>query len=62
VQRNKNWIRTMENLIKQDDNAMVIVGCLHLVGKNSLIDLMEKKGHNAVQISSPGSGTAGKGF
>ncbi|MCP4108142.1 MAG: TraB/GumN family protein, partial [Desulfobacteraceae bacterium] len=39
IQRNKNWMQTVENLTKQDNNAMVIVGCLHLVGENSLIDL-----------------------
>ncbi|MCP4108138.1 MAG: TraB/GumN family protein, partial [Desulfobacteraceae bacterium] len=36
---------------KQDNNAMVIVGCLHLVGENSLIDLLGKKGYDVVQVS-----------
>jgi uncharacterized protein YbaP (TraB family) len=45
VRRNKNWISNIENLMNQHDNVLVIVGAAHLVGTESLLDLLKIKGY-----------------
>lgn len=47
--RNRRWLTQVEDLLDDRDDYLVIVGTLHLVGKNSLIDLLESKGHRVVQ-------------
>lgn len=49
VERNQNWIPHLEKLLKQNKNVLVIVGALHLVGKDSVLDMLEKKGYQANQ-------------
>ena len=39
----------VEDLLDDRDDYLVIVGTLHLVGKHSLIDLLEGKGHRVLQ-------------
>jgi uncharacterized protein YbaP (TraB family) len=45
VERNRRWIAQIERLLDDKDDHLVIVGALHLVGDESVIDLLEKKGH-----------------
>jgi uncharacterized protein len=45
VDRNRKWISPLEGLLDDRDDYLVIVGALHLVGKDSVIDLLEKRGH-----------------
>lgn len=47
--RNRRWLGQVEALLDDRENYLVIVGTLHLVGKDSLIDLLESKGHKVVQ-------------
>lgn len=47
--RNRRWVSQVEDLLDDRDDYLVIVGTLHLVGKDSLIDLLESKGHRVVQ-------------
>jgi hypothetical protein len=47
--RNRRWVSQVEDLLDDRDDYLVIVGTLHLVGKNSLIDLLEGKGHRVLQ-------------
>lgn len=47
--RNRRWLSQVEGLLNDRDDYLVIVGTLHLVGKNSLIDLLEGKGHRVLQ-------------
>lgn len=49
VQRNKNWIPKLKTLLSDKENILVIVGCGHLVGKNSVIDLLRKEGFTVKQ-------------
>jgi uncharacterized protein YbaP (TraB family) len=49
VARNKNWISKIENLINQNDNALVIVGAGHLVGNKNLLDLLRARGYKIRQ-------------
>lgn len=49
IQRNKEWITQIENLINQDDNVLVIVGAGHLVGTENILELLQKKGYKIRQ-------------
>ena len=35
--------------MKQKDNVLIIVGAGHLVGNDSVIDLLRKKGYRVIQ-------------
>jgi uncharacterized protein YbaP (TraB family) len=47
--RNRQWLPAIEDLLDDADDYLVVVGTLHLVGKNSVIDLLERKGHKVRQ-------------
>jgi uncharacterized protein len=47
--RNRKWIPKIEALLNDDKNYLVIVGTGHLVGRNSVIDLLKKDGVDATQ-------------
>lgn len=49
IQRNKGWVSGIEALLKENKTVLVIVGAGHLVGPDSLIDLLRKKGHRVTQ-------------
>ncbi len=49
VDRNKKWIASIEQLLDDEDDYLIVVGTLHLVGKDSVIELLEKKGHRITQ-------------
>jgi uncharacterized protein YbaP (TraB family) len=49
LDRNRQWLQTIEGLLDDRDDYLVIVGALHLVGKGSLVDLLAQRGHRAVQ-------------
>lgn len=47
--RNRKWIPRIEALLNDDKNYLVIVGTGHLVGRDSVIDLLKKDGVGATQ-------------
>ena len=49
-QRNDNWMPIVENLIKHPEEKMVLVGALHLIGKDGLLQRLEKKGYTIKQL------------
>jgi uncharacterized protein YbaP (TraB family) len=49
TERNRRWIGQVEALLDDREDYLVVVGTLHLVGKDSLIELLEGKGHKIVQ-------------
>ncbi len=49
IQRNKRWIPKIKQLMKQHDDVLIIVGAGHLVGKDSVIELLKKKGYKVRQ-------------
>ncbi len=49
VQRNKRWVPQIENFLNQYGDVLVIVGSGHLVGRDSVIDLLKKKGYKITQ-------------
>lgn len=48
--RNRQWIARIERLLDDDENYLVIVGTAHLVGRGSVIDLLEKDGVSAARL------------
>lgn len=49
TQRNKSWVPEIEKLMKQHGDILIIVGAGHLVGTDSVIDLLMKKGYKVRQ-------------
>ena len=43
--RNRAWMSPIEGLLAGDSNAMVVVGALHLVGEDGVVNLLRKKGY-----------------
>jgi hypothetical protein len=50
VERNRKWIPRIEQLLDDKDDYLVVVGALHLVGKDGVIDLLERQGHKLKQL------------
>ena len=50
VQRNKAWADNISDLLQEEDDYLVIVGALHLVGKDSVISLLARRGHDPKQL------------
>jgi uncharacterized protein YbaP (TraB family) len=51
VQRNRNWVRPIQNMQDQPDNYLVIVGAMHLIGENSVVAMLEDKGISVRQLT-----------
>lgn len=47
--RNEKWLGKIEKLIQGDKDALVIVGAGHLVGKDSVVELLSRKGFKVEQ-------------
>jgi uncharacterized protein YbaP (TraB family) len=47
--RNRRWLGQVEALLDDREDYLVVVGTLHLVGKDSLIELLQGKGHKVIQ-------------
>ena len=50
LDRNKRWIEQIEKLLTPGRNALVVVGTAHLIGKESVVDLLAKKGFKIQQM------------
>jgi uncharacterized protein len=48
--RNERWLPQIEGFLKGNDNVMVVVGSLHLVGEGGLLELLRKDGYTATQL------------
>lgn len=44
IERNRKWLPALEALLDDEDDYLVVVGALHLVGEDSVIELLEKNG------------------
>jgi uncharacterized protein YbaP (TraB family) len=47
--RNRKWIAKIEAMLDDDKNYLIIVGTAHLVGPDSVIELLKKDGVRAAQ-------------
>lgn len=50
VPRNLNWMPEIERMLAADEENLVIVGAAHLVGEDSVIDLLEEAGYTVTRI------------
>ena len=50
TERNLRWLPLIEELFRDDIDAMVVVGSLHLVGEQGLIELLKGKGYEIEQL------------
>jgi uncharacterized protein YbaP (TraB family) len=49
TRRNQAWLERIEEMIRRDEAALVIVGAMHLIGPGSVVDLLQQKGHRVEQ-------------
>jgi uncharacterized protein YbaP (TraB family) len=47
--RNRAWVGQLDDLLDDRDDYLVVVGALHLVGRDSVIDLLRQRGHTVTQ-------------
>lgn len=47
--RNRAWMDHLVDLLDDRDDYLVVVGALHLVGRHSVVDLLEQRGYEVVQ-------------
>jgi hypothetical protein len=50
IDRNKRWINDIEGYLNSSANTMVIVGVAHLVGENSVVNLLRKRGYKVAKL------------
>lgn len=50
TKRNAAWVETLERLLRDGEKHLVVVGALHLVGDDSLIELLTARGHAVQRI------------
>jgi uncharacterized protein YbaP (TraB family) len=50
VERNRKWIPQLERFLAEREVHMVIVGAGHLVGKESVIELLRERGYTVEQL------------
>ena len=53
VQRNKNWVEEIQKLLNEDDDYLIIVGTLHLVGEEGVPRLLSQRGLDVTQLNQP---------
>lgn len=51
MDRNRHWLPQIERLLRGDENCLVVVGALHLVGKGGLLELLRRDGNAAQQLN-----------
>jgi len=47
--RNRAWVGQLDDLLDDRDDYLVVVGALHLVGRDSVVDLLRQRGHTVTQ-------------
>ena len=52
VERNRNWVSKISSYTRADENYLVIVGAMHLVGDKSVLSMLADKGIGSRQLSS----------
>jgi uncharacterized protein YbaP (TraB family) len=51
TERNKRWLPQIEKLLKANDDYLVVVGALHLVGEGGLLELVARDGYRPVTLN-----------
>jgi len=48
--RNRSWLRRLEQLLGESERAFVVVGTLHLVGDQGIVELLRRKGYEVERL------------
>jgi uncharacterized protein YbaP (TraB family) len=49
IERNRRWVPRIEELLRQHGTVLVVVGTAHLVGEDSVVDLLRDAGYEVTQ-------------
>lgn len=49
--RNATWVGALEKYLQDGHRYLVVVGALHLVGRNNVIDMLTARGHEVVRLN-----------
>jgi uncharacterized protein YbaP (TraB family) len=49
IERNEKWLPRITHMLAEDDNYLVVVGALHLIGHDGVIDLLQRGGYSPIQ-------------
>ena len=55
--RNRKWLPQIEALLAADHNVLVLVGTLHFVGPDGLLELLRHAGHKPLPLPAGGGGS-----
>ena len=47
--RNRRWLPKITQMLNADGNYLVVVGALHLIGHDGVIELLQRSGYSPVQ-------------
>jgi hypothetical protein len=50
AERNKSWIPRIDSMLQGKDDALVVVGAAHLVGKQGVVEMLKAKGYTVEQL------------
>jgi uncharacterized protein len=50
TKRNRSWVAPLERMLADGRRHLVVVGALHLVGRDSVIDLLRARGHDVQRV------------
>jgi uncharacterized protein YbaP (TraB family) len=53
--RNSRWVDRIETLLDDDDDYLIVVGALHLIGRDGVPKQLEQNGYHVKQLSEPPS-------
>lgn len=54
VERNRDWVARIAELLDERDDYLVIVGALHLIGDEGVPELLSRRGYRVTQMSDTG--------
>ena len=50
VQRNKNWLPHIKQMLETTEVELVLIGALHLAGDNNVLQLLQQNGYSITQL------------
>lgn len=48
--RNAAWVPQIEQMLRGSDDVLVVVGAAHLVGEQSVVEMLRRRGHTVEQL------------
>ena len=50
IERNRAWVQQIDRMLGSRDDYLVVVGAMPLVGPESVVDLLRRRGHRVTQL------------